>query len=76
MWYCAATLLLFLTKQSVAASVFQSSNRYVLSLFPVFAGIAFLVLKLPERIRKLYVLASLIGLMVVSSLYALFIFVG
>jgi hypothetical protein len=74
--YSGATLLLFFTKQSTAASVYQSANRYVLSLFPIFIGIAYLVNKLPERRRKVYVAANLAGLVIVSTLYALFVFVG
>jgi hypothetical protein len=74
--YSGATLLLFLTKQSTAASVYQSSNRYVLSLFPIFIGLAYLVNKLPKKGRKLYIAVNLVGLLIVSALYALFIFVG
>jgi hypothetical protein len=76
MIYSLATLSLFLTKHSETASAFQSSTRYVLSLFPVFIGMAALVQKLPTIGRRIYVTVSLAGLMIISTLYALFYFVG
>jgi hypothetical protein len=76
MIYSLATLTLFLSKHSETASAFQSSTRYVLSLFPVFIGVAALVQKLPAIGRRIYITISLVGLMIVSTLYALFYFVG
>jgi hypothetical protein len=74
--YTVVTLGLFLVKHSQVASVYQSATRYVLSLFPVFIGIAALVIALPPVGRKAYLLLSSCGLLIVSTLYSLWFFVG
>jgi hypothetical protein len=76
MLYSAATLGLFMSRYDLRASVYLGATRYVLSIFPVFIGIADLVQRLPPRGRKLYMSLSLAGFLVVSALYALFVFVG
>lgn len=74
--YSLALILLFMTKHSTAASALQSSNRYVLGAFPVFIGLAEIVLRMSKWKRMLFHLGSLALLMIASALYALFIFVG
>jgi hypothetical protein len=76
MGYALATLGLYLCKYSTAASTYQSANRYVLHLFPVFIGIAALLQNAPHWARTLVKSVSWIGLLSALSLYTLWIFVG
>ncbi len=74
--YSLANLALFMVKHNLAASPIQSTNRYVISLFPVFIALGDLLLRLPERGRKLYVALSLALLVTAATLQALWLFVG
>lgn len=74
--YGFALILLFMAKHSVAASALQSANRYVLSIFPVFIGLAALTLKMPQWGRKTYIITCLSIACIVISLYALWVFTG
>lgn len=74
--YGFALLLLFMGKHSIAASALQSANRYVLSIFPAFIGLAALTLEMPKWGRKVYIAASLCLACIAISLYALWVFIG
>jgi hypothetical protein len=76
MAYSFATLVLFMSKHSVSASALQSANRYVLSIFPAFIGLALLIIEMPKSVSKMYKSTSLILLMIATTLYALWIFIG
>jgi hypothetical protein len=76
MLYSAVTLGALFPWHTEVGSSYLSTTRYVLSLFPVFIGIAALILKLPLRWRYNFVLVSTVGLIVIAALYALFFFVG
>ena len=69
-------LALFVSMQNLAATPIQSSNRYVISLYPAFIGLGALLLGWPPGRRKEYVLASLVGWMAAATLYVLWLFVG
>ncbi|MFM8321136.1 MAG: mannosyltransferase family protein [Chloroflexota bacterium] len=74
--YAVANLALFTSKQTLTASPLQSANRYVITLFPAFIGLAAGLLRLPPAWRRFLVSASLAGYLVLSALYALWIFIG
>ncbi len=74
--YGFALLLLFMAKHSIAASALQSANRYVLSIFPAYIGLAALTLEMPQRWRKTYIVACLCIACIAISLYALWVFTG
>ena len=74
--YSAATWLLITSKTTIDGSPLQSANRYVLHIFFVFVGLAFLLLKFPDRHRKMIVLIFSVLGMIVATLSALWVFVG
>ena len=74
--YNSVTLLLFLSKHNLLTTPIQSANRYVLSLYPAFIGLAFFLLQRSERTRRIYMLSSLCGMIIASTLYVLWFFVG
>ena len=74
--YTFVSLALFTVKLNLTASPIQSTNRYVISLYPAFIGLADLVLRLPPPGRRIYTLLSLIGWLLAAMLQALWLFVG
>ena len=74
--YGFALLLLFMAKHSIAASALQSANRYVLSIFPAYIGLAAFTLGMPQQWRKAYIVACLCISCIAISLYALWVFTG
>lgn len=76
MIYTVAVWLLITSKTVVFASPLQSANRYVLHIFFVFVGFAYLINKLSPLKQKLLFFLSLAAMMTLSGLYALWIFVG
>jgi hypothetical protein len=73
--YSLATLLVFLSKNN-AYSAYQSANRYVLGLFPVFIAGGVWFKTMHSWQKRVWILSSLICLLLVSTLYVLWIFVG
>jgi hypothetical protein len=74
--YSSATWILIASKTTIAGAPFQSSNRYVLHIFFAFVGMAALLEKTPEKIRKAAIPISLTFGLIFSALYALWFFVG
>lgn len=74
--YIFVNLALFTSKHTLTASPIQSANRYVISLYPAFIGLADLLLRLPKAGRRVYALFSLIGWLLASLLQTLWLFVG
>ncbi len=74
--YNSVTLLLFLSKHNLLTTPIQSANRYVHSLYPAFIGLALLILQRSDRTRRIYILLSLCGMIIASTLYVLWFFVG
>jgi len=74
--YSAANLLLFLSKYASQATALQSSNRYVLSLFPVFIGMAALVSRLSPGMQKIIRLLFFGLLLITSAAFGLGYFIG
>ena len=74
--YIFVNLALFTSKHTLTASPIQSVNRYVISLYPAFIGLADLLLRLPPHGRRIYALLSLIGWLLAAMLQALWLFVG
>jgi hypothetical protein len=73
--YSLVTLAIFMSKNN-AYSAYQSANRYVLSLFPVFIAGAGWFLTLRPKLKSAYILISLAVMLFVCTLYAMWIFVG
>jgi hypothetical protein len=74
--YMCANLAFFLSKHSLTASSLQSLARYVLVLFPAFIVLGDWLASRSQRVRFVYVLASSLGLVVLSALYAVGWFIG
>jgi hypothetical protein len=74
--YMGANLLLFMSKESFIASSIQSISRYVLVLFPAFLLIGEWLSRQSQKVRFLYLSISSSILVIFSSFYALWIFVG
>jgi hypothetical protein len=74
--YTCANLAFFLSKHSLTASSLQSLARYVLVLFPAFIVLGDWLAGRPQPVRFAWVLASSLGLVVLSALYAVGWFVG
>ena len=74
--YMALNLGLFMSKVSVIATSLQSMARYVLVLFPGFVVIGDWLSHLRRRRRFAVLVCSSALLVVLSSLYALWVFVG
>jgi 4-amino-4-deoxy-L-arabinose transferase-like glycosyltransferase len=74
--YMGANLLLFMSKESFIASSIQSTSRYVLVLFPAFLLIGEWLSRQSQKVRFLYLSISSSILVIFSSFYALWIFVG
>jgi hypothetical protein len=76
MTYGILSILFNLTKYITTATPLQSSNRYILSVFPVFIGLGFLLLQIPHKWRSLLLtLSASLGL-ISLALYAMWVFVG
>lgn len=74
--YSTANWVLIVSKTGIAGAGLQSVNRYVLQIFFVFSGLAFILIKTPKRFQTFVLFLSLIGGLITSTLYALWIFVG
>lgn len=74
--YAFVTFGSFLPWYSEVVSSYQSSTRYVLSLYPAFLVLAYLLVKCDPRLQKFYVTVSLALLLLASAGYTLWIFVG
>lgn len=74
--YMVVNMLMFLSKQSFTASSLQSMSRYVLTLFPAFIVIGDWLARQGPRARHVYIAASSAGLLIISALYTLYVFVG
>jgi hypothetical protein len=74
--YTCANLGFFLSKHSLNASSLQSLARYVLVLFPAFIVLGDWLAGQTQRVRFAYLLASSLGLVVLSALYAVGWFIG
>jgi Gpi18-like mannosyltransferase len=76
MIYSAGLMLVFLSKHGFIADPMPSMNRYVLSIFPAFIALAFILLKSPNWFAKFYHLVSLSLLLFACVLYGLWFFIG
>jgi Gpi18-like mannosyltransferase len=76
MIYSAGLMLVFLSKHGFDANPMPSMNRYVLSVFPAFIALAFLLLKSPAWLTKVYHLVSVFLLLLSCVLYGLWFFIG
>jgi ABC-type nickel/cobalt efflux system permease component RcnA len=65
-----------MSKESFIASSIQSTSRYVLVLFPAFLLIGEWLSRQSQKVRFLYLSISSSILVIFSSFYALWIFVG
>ena len=74
--YFGLNLLFDLSKHSLTAAAWQSLARYVLVLFPAFVVAGAWLARQTQRVRFIYVTLSSAGLLIVSVLYVLWIFVG
>jgi hypothetical protein len=74
--YTCANLAFFLSKHSLTASSLQSLARYVLVLFPSFILLGDFLAGCSPRVRFACVLASSLGLVLLSALYAVGWFIG
>lgn len=74
--YMALNLLLFMSKRSLVASSLQSSSRYVLSLFPAFLVAGDWLNRTSPGKRFAYLSASGSLLIVLSILFAFWVFIG
>jgi len=74
--YVFVNLSLFLSKQSLTGSSLQSLPRYVLVLFPCFVIIGDWLASRSQRTRFAYMAASSAALVVLSMLYALWVFIA
>jgi hypothetical protein len=74
--YGLAVVAFSMVKHNLAASPMQSSNRYVLNAIPAFIGIAWLLLRLPDAWRRSIITLSAAGLLILSCLYTLWVFIG
>ena len=76
MLYSAAIWLFITSKTVFYASPLQSANRYVLHIFFVFVGLASMIINLSWRKQKLILFLSLATCVILSGMYALWIFIG
>ena len=74
--YMAINLLIFLSKESFQASSLQSMARYVLVLFPVFIALGDWLSSQSRLTRFIYATISATILIILSTLYALWVFIG
>lgn len=74
--YVVANLAVFLSKRSLIASSLQSLARYVLVLFPGFIVVGDWLSRRGPRLRFAYSVISGTLLLILSSLYALWWFIG
>jgi hypothetical protein len=74
--YMGGNLAFFMSKHSLVASSWQSLARYVLVLFPAFIVLGDWLASRSARTRFVYLLASSLGLMILSALYAVGWFIG
>jgi hypothetical protein len=74
--YVSVHLILLLSKETFAASSLQSLSRYVLSLFPAFIVVGDWLAGQGPRARLAYLVVSGAGLLMLSVLYALWVFIG
>ncbi len=74
--YVAANLYLFLSKQSLTGSSLQSLPRYVLMLFPVFIAVGDWLAHESRRMQFVYLVGSSSVLLLFSTLYVLWVFIG
>ncbi len=76
MIYSAGLMLVFLSKHGFDVNPMPSMNCYVLSVFPAFIALAFLLLKSPAWLTKAYHLVSVILLLFACVFYGLWFFIG
>ena len=76
MIYSAGLMLVFLSKHGFNADPMPSMNRYVLSIFPAFIAIAYLLIKSPSWLNKIYHLVSVFLLFLSCVFYGLWFFIG
>jgi hypothetical protein len=74
--YMAINLLIFLSKESFQASSLQSMARYVLVLFPVFIALGDWLRSQSHLTRLICTTISTTIMIVLSTLYALWVFIG
>jgi len=74
--YSFSTWILITSKTTFWASPLQSANRYVLHIFFVFVGLAAIMQRFPNRIRKLILLISLLFNIFMLVSYGLWFFIG
>ena len=74
--YTIITFAAFIPWYSDVVSSYQSATRYVISLYPAFIAIAYILINARPTLRFLYTALSIAGFMVASALFALWIFVG
>ena len=74
--YTSANLLLFFSNESFIASSLQSTSRYVLALFPAFFIIGDWLNTQKQKTRFTYFTLSGCLLIILSMLFALWVFVG
>jgi hypothetical protein len=76
MLYSTAIWLLITSKTVYYASPLQSANRYVLHIFFAFVGLTSLILNLSWRKQNLILFLSLAVSVILSGMYALWVFIG
>lgn len=74
--YSILTIGSFMVWDCRDCSGYVSSLRYILSLFPVFIGLAWLILQLPTLVRKSIIAINVLLLLFFSLLYACWVFVA
>lgn len=60
----------------VDASAYDSVLRYLLSVYPLFIGLAWLMLKIKSRTRRALVAASAFAMFITAALFSMWVFVG
>lgn len=74
--YSVATWILISSKTTYWASPLQSANRYILHIFFAFVGLTSIILNLSWKKQKLIIFLSLTVCIIITSLYALWFFIG
>jgi len=74
--YVGLNLLLFLSKESFTASSLQSTARYVLALFPIYIVLGDWISRSRQSTRFIYFTLSSTALLLLSTLYVLWVFIG
>ena len=74
--YSVTTMGAFIVWDCSGCSGYISSLRYILSVYPVFIGLAWLILRLPARFQGAIVTINTFLLLICSLMYALWVFIA